>query len=154
MSRFNAAILAGLVAILLNTAALATADLIPLPTAHGGLLRFLVMLSGGLLQPPGGIGFMTAFHILVGLGMALFYAFLLEPVLPGTPWRRGLAHALAVWLANACIVLPLTGEGFAGRAHLSPAGMLWFAVAHTLFFLVLARLYARLRRPPARVADF
>jgi hypothetical protein len=36
-------------------------------------------------------------------------------------------------------------EGFAGSRHLTLAGMVWFAAAHTLFFVVLAVLYARLR---------
>lgn len=41
--RTLAALLAGAVAIALNTAALAAADLVPLATAHGGLLRLLVV---------------------------------------------------------------------------------------------------------------
>jgi hypothetical protein len=153
MSRLAAALLAGLLAIVLNTAALAAADLVALPTAHGGLLRFLVMLSGGRLHPPDGAGFATGFHVGVGLLMALVYGFVLEPRLPGIPVARGLAYALAVWLVNAAIVLPLTGESFAGSAHLAFAGMLWFAAAHTLFFVVLALVYARLRRAPAPEAE-
>ena len=34
---------------------------------------------------------------------------------------------------------------FAGSRHLTLAGMVWFAAAHTLFFVVLAVLYARLQ---------
>jgi hypothetical protein len=30
---------------------------------------------------------------------------------------------MAVWLANALIVLPTIGEGFAGSCHLTVAGM-------------------------------
>jgi hypothetical protein len=47
---------------------------------------------------------------------------------------------------NAFVVLPATGEGFAGSAHLTLAGIMWFAVAHTLFFMVLATAYGALRR--------
>jgi hypothetical protein len=50
------------------------------------------------------------------------------------------------------VVLPLTGEGFAGSTHLTFAGMLWFAAAHTLFFVALGWLYARLRAAPAHSA--
>jgi hypothetical protein len=46
MPRTLAALLAGAVAIALNTAALAAADLVPLATAHGGLLRLLVIVVG------------------------------------------------------------------------------------------------------------
>jgi len=145
VARAAAALLAGAVAIVLNTGALAAADLVPLATAQGGLLRFLGMLTGGAVAVPAGAMFQTGFHIAVGLAMALFYAFALEPVLRGPSWQRGLIYALAVWLANAAIVLPATGEGFAGSRHLSLAGMTWFAAAHTLFFVVLAVLYARLR---------
>jgi len=145
MPRPLAALLAGAVAIALNTTALAAADLVPLATAHGGLLRLLVLLSGDALPIPAGRGFQVGFHIVVGLAMALFYALVLEPLLRGPSWLRGLIYAVAVWLANAAVVLPATSEGFAGSRHLTLPGMLWFAAAHTLFFVVLAVLYARLR---------
>jgi hypothetical protein len=73
--------------------------------------------------------------------MALFYAFVLEPTLRGPAWLRGLYYALGVWLLNAIVVLPLTGEGLAGSAHLGLFGMTWFAAAHTLFLVLLAVLY-------------
>ena len=145
MPKMLAALLAGVVAIALNIAALAGADLVPLATTRGGLLRLLVILTGNALPITAGSAFQTAFHIVVGIAMAVFYAFVLEPVLRGPSWLRGLIFAVAVWLANAAVVLPATGEGFAGSRHLTPAGMVWFAAAHTLFFEVLAVLYERLR---------
>jgi hypothetical protein len=145
MPRTLAALLAGAVAIALNIAALAAADLVPLATARGGLLRLLVMLTGGALPIPAGGAFQFGFHIVVGLAMALFYALVLEPVLRGPSWLRGVSYAVIVWLANAAVVLPTTGEGFAGSRDLTLAGIVWFAAAHTLFFVVLAVLYERLR---------
>ena len=56
---------------------------------------------------------------------------------------KGLVFALAIWLLNAIVVLPLTGEDFAGSRHLTAAGMGWFAGAHTVFFVCLALFYAR-----------
>jgi hypothetical protein len=146
MPRALAACLAGAVALVLNMAALAAADLVPLATAHGGLFRLLVILAGGGVHVPSGPGVQAGFHVVVGLLMAQVYAVVLEPRLPGPSWQRGLLYAAAVWLANAAVVLPATGEGFAGSRHLGPAGMVWFAAAHTLFFVVLAVLYARWRR--------
>jgi hypothetical protein len=146
-------LLAGAVAIVLNTAALAAADLVPLATAHGGLLRFLVILTGGAIRIPPGCAFQTGFHIAVGLAMALFYALALEPVLRGPSWLRGLLYAVAVWLANALIVLSAIGEGLAGSRRLTVAGMAWFAAAHTLFFVTQAILYARLRQSQRSVVD-
>jgi hypothetical protein len=61
--------------------------------------------------------FKTGFHIVVGLLMAVFYAFLLEPILPGSALAKGLVFALLVWLANAFIVLPWIGEGLAGSRY-------------------------------------
>lgn len=152
---------AGGVAIVANMLALRAAVAIPLATAHGGLLRLIrpwfepPLRALGLSSLWTGIGgpssyapaFQAGFHLAVGLAMALFYAFALEPVLPGgKAWVKGLIYAAFVWVLNAAIILPALGEGFAGGAHLTMAGMIWFAAAHTLFFLLLAIVYARLRR--------
>ncbi len=158
--RLKSALLAGSVAIMLNSLALKAADLIHLPTAHGGLLRLLSLGLSGPLQQSGvssawsAIGapaphsptFQTGFHILVGLLMSIFYALVLGHLLPWSPAVKGLAYAAGVWLVNALVVLPATGEGFAGSANLSFAGMLWFAAAHTLFFMLLAFGFARAER--------
>ncbi|WP_454633983.1 hypothetical protein [Bradyrhizobium cenepequi] len=158
-SRLEASLEAGAVAIVLNTAALKLADVISLPTAHGGLLRLISPWLAGPLNwsgltalwqriggpPVSSTLFQTGFHLAVGMGMAVFYAFAVEPVLKGRTIAKALAYAAAVWLLNAAVVLPLTGEGFAGSEHLSFAGMAWFAAAHTLFFLILALLYRALR---------
>jgi len=117
------ALAAGAIAILLNVGALAAANLIPLATAHGGLLRLLSMITG--IAPPGGVAFQTGFHIVVGLAMAVFYGIVLEPLLPGRAWSKGMQYAVALWLANALIILPVTGEGLAGSRDLTLPGMLW-----------------------------
>ena len=146
ISRARVALLAGAVAIALNMAALAAAKLVSLDTGSAGLLKFLVILTGSVFRAPPSGPFQAAFHISVGLAMALFYAFVLEPLLPGPSWLRGLIYAVVVWLANALIVLPAIGEGLAGDRRLTLAGMVWFAAAHTLFFVSQAILYARLRQ--------
>jgi hypothetical protein len=155
MGWLGASLLAGLIAIVANTLILEAADWIPLVTARGGLLKLLrIYFSGPLaglgvadlwasLHLPGpdtGV-FKSGFHIVVGLAMAVFYGLVLEPLLPGSPLAKGLAYALLVWLANAFIVLPWIGEGVAGSRYLSAAGMIYFAMAHTVFFVGLAVLY-------------
>ncbi len=141
---------------------LAGADAAGLKTAHGGLLRLLQNLGGwlaGLLGAPvwwstsllpftSGQTVQFGFHVFVGLLMAVVYAYLLEPVLPGRPWMKGLIYAALAWLLNAMAVLPLIGEGIAGAHHLDAAGMIGFAVAHTAFFVLLTTLYARLCGAP------
>ena len=161
-NRIVAALLAGIVAIALNTLTLKAADLVPLATARGGLLRLITpwlsdpfehlgipllwAMVGG--PAPSAPAFQIGFHILVGLLMAMFYALLLEPLPPKRAWIKGLIYAGGVWILNAAVILPATGEGFAGRHHLTIAGMIWFAAAHTLFFIVLAISYSELRRSP------
>jgi hypothetical protein len=99
------------------------------------------------LPGPDTHAFKTGFHIFAGLLMTLFYAHVLEPILPRSALAKGLLYALLVWLANAFIVLPWIGEGIAGSAHLSAAGMIYFAAAHTVFFVLLALLYAWFTAP-------
>ena len=158
-SRLAASLIAGAVAIAVNTALLAGADALGLITARGGLLRLLKDIAGrtaplidlawvwnDVLAPAtSGPVFQTGFHVVVGLLMAILYAFVLEPVLPGRPWVKGLIYAGLVWLLNAFAVLPLIGEGIAGSRQLGVAGMVGFAVIHTVFFVLLAVLYERLR---------
>jgi len=158
-NRLGAALLAGSVAIVLNTLALNAADLFDLETAHGGLLRLIVSSLPSSIDrlgiasswaaingpPINSKSFQTGFHLLVGLLMALFYAFSLEPYLPRSTAAKGWLYAIGVWLINACVVLPATGEGFAGSAHLTTAGMLWYAASHALFFLTLAYGFALMR---------
>ncbi len=150
MSRSVAALLAGVIAIILNTLLLSAADLVPLATAHGGLLRLVKMATA--LPLPASAAFRWEFHIGVGLAMAMVYAFVLEPVIPGTALVKGLVYALVVWLLNSAVVLPLIGEGFAGSRNLTLPGMIWFAAAHTTFFVCLAVIYARLHGPKPSVS--
>jgi hypothetical protein len=142
-----------------NTALLEGVDAIGFTTARGGLLRLLKDLGAqaaphvnladtwnNVLAPATtGDLFRNLFHVFVGLLMALFYAYMLEPVLPGKPLVKGLIYAAIVWLLNAFLVLPEIGEGIAGSRYLGLAGMAGFAAIHTVFFVLLAVLYARFR---------
>jgi hypothetical protein len=166
-NRILAALLAGIVAIALNTLVLKAADLMPLATARGGLLRLITRWLSEPLEhlgiprlwamvggpAPGSPAFQIGFHILVGLLMAIFYALLLESLPPKRAWIKGLLYAASVWILNAAVILPATGEGFAGRDHLTITGIIWFAAAHTLFFIVLASSYSQLRRSPPGIID-
>jgi hypothetical protein len=153
--RLAASLVAGVLAICVNTFALMLADVISLPTSHGGLLRLvrpwsmLLLSMVGLTDAWSRIGgppsaspaFQISFHFMVGIAMSIFYAFVVEPLDEDRPIAVALAFAAIVWLVNAAVVLPLTDEGFAGRAHLTFAGMAWFAAAHTLFFVAVALIY-------------
>jgi hypothetical protein len=145
------------IAIAINTFVLFAASWIPLVTAHGGLLKLIKPAATVVLVKTGIAGiwqvarlpasdstiFKAGFHIAVGLSMGVFYALVVERLLRGTAWRKGLIYALVVWLMNAFVVLPAIGEGIAGGRHITLAGMVYFAAAHTIFFVILAILYTR-----------
>lgn len=142
--RLGYGVLSGLIAILINTAILAIADSLHIVTARGGLLTLLLQVAGRPVPPfVKAWAFQQVFHIVVGIAMALVYA-----AIPGTArghvLAKGLLYAFAVWLINACVVLPLIGQGFAGSHVLTARGMIVFAGAHTVFFVLNALLFARM----------
>ena len=150
MSKLKAALWAGVVAAVLNGLVLAAAGLVPLTVTHGGLLRYLAFATG--LAAPKEVAFEPTFNLIVGVAAALIYAGFIESRLRGPAVLKGLICAAATWLLDAVYILPAVGEGFAGGRGLTAPGIAWSAAAHLLFFMVLARLYARLTRGPA-IAD-
>lgn len=156
--RLAAALAAGVPAIAVNTLLLQAGTWMGIESGHGGLLRWLRLQLAPVFEASGLSGrwprlpavssatVALVFHVAVGLVMALFYAFAVEPVCRRRPrLEQGLLYAGAIWLINAAIVLPGLGEGFAGREHLDGLGLAYFAFAHTSFFVLLALAY---RRPP------
>jgi hypothetical protein len=138
-ARVCTGIVAGVVAILVNTAMLIATDRFHVLTARGGLLTLLLKLIGPPTPPMATTwGFQQLFHRLVGVATAaVVYAVTLSG-LRGAVLVKGLVAAAVVWLTNACVVLPLIGQGFAGHRVLTPLGMSVVAVAHTAFFVLNA----------------
>ncbi len=99
--------LAGTIATAVNTALPAMADAAGLPAAHGGLLHDVAVPA---MPMPSCGAIKLVFHTLIGLAMAVVYAVLMEPWLPGCPVTKGLIYAAAAWLINALVVLPLIRE--------------------------------------------
>ena len=156
--RVSAALLSGAVASGANMVLLGTASAAGITTTRGGLLRLFEKTVRHLatslhvvaktnqwsILPVSAVWFQNGFHVITGLFMAIFYAYILDQRLYGRPLVKGLLYGTAVWLFNAFVVLPLTGEGIAGSAHLKAIGMISFAIAHMAFFEVLSVLYERL----------
>ncbi len=154
-----ACLAAGTVAIVLNILVLDAFDAAGIITARGGLQKLVrawlspPLITSGLSHAWSSLGlpgpdtpvFKTGFKVTVGLLMALAYALLFEPTLRGGFLRKGLVAAVPFWLLNACVVLPLLGEGIAGARTLTAGGLLSYALAHTLFFVVLAWAYDTLK---------
>jgi hypothetical protein len=151
-------LVAGAIAITINILLLNLCDAVGIVTARGGLQRLVRLWLGGPLTQigvadlwaiaglpgPDTAIFRTGFKVSVGLGMAVFYALVVDPLVAGATLLKALGYALLVWLLNAFVVLPLLGEGIAGTRLLTVLGMVCFAGAHTVFFVVLAYIYAGL----------
>jgi hypothetical protein len=150
-ARLQLGLVSGSLAILVNTAMLIATDHLHIMTARGGLLKLLMRLIGSPTLPITTTwGFQQFFHIIVGIAMGAGYAVLVGDI-RASPTTKGLLVATVVWLANACIVLPLIGQGLAGSRVLTVIGMLTFVIAHTVFFLILAQIYERWKRHDPRI---
>lgn len=153
---WRAGLLAGVIAILVNTAMLHASHLFGIDTGDGGLLKFLAIKLGfapidwqhGLLALLPMSVWKTVFHVMTGMGMALFYIGVIVPLLQRkcSPTVMGLLYGAALWMINAAWILPSLGMGFAGADELEVGGIAYYALAHTVFFMLLAWLYAAFRQ--------
>jgi hypothetical protein len=147
--RLIASVLAGTIAIALNMALLSFASAAGISTSYGGLFRLftsIISRVGWSVRLIDGrsnllLSSQAIFHIVTGLAMAIAYALMIEPKLPGRAYFKGLAYGTLAWCFNAFLVLPLTGEGLAGSRNLNTVGLIVFAVAHMSFFVALSVLY-------------
>lgn len=145
-ARLQAATITGFMAILVNTAILIAADHLHIVTTRGGLLtRLLKLIGSSAPKITTTWGFQQFFHIASGVGMAVAHAISFGDM-PISAVLKGLFTAAFVWFLNACIILPIIGQGFGGCHVLTWLGMLIFALAHTVFFVLTALLYERPRR--------
>ena len=82
-------LIAGAIAIAINTILLQIGSALHIQTGHGGLLMWLAKHLGfaPIAWNQGILGMLpmkiwkTGFHLLVGMGMAIFYIFIVEPAL-------------------------------------------------------------------------
>ena len=148
--RLLAVLLASSIALGANMALLSIASAVGINTGQGGLFRLFAMIIHRLaaslrLMDSWSIFALpfsqTVFRIVTGWMMAIVYALVLEPKLPGRPFFKGVAYGTAIWFLNAFLVLPLANEGIAGSRHSNTVGLIVFAVAHMTFFVVLGMLY-------------
>jgi predicted membrane channel-forming protein YqfA (hemolysin III family) len=111
--RVFAALLAGMIALAANIALLSIASAADIRTAYGGLFFLFTriihrvapsrsFMDGWRIFAPHVS--QAVFHIVTGLGMAIFFALVLEPKLPGRPFFKGAAYGTAIWFLNAFLV--------------------------------------------------
>lgn len=159
MRRPSAAVLAGFIAVSVHTVLLLAARAFDLQVGSGGLLgllrnawgdRFQALgigriWSGAGLPLPGSTAFWILFHVLVGILLALIYAWLFEPRLKGSGQRRGVLFAQLPWILHSAVLMPLVGNGFAGYHVLPLVGIAWFFVANAVYGALLGFCYGRFR---------
>ncbi len=148
-SRLYKGLVAGLVAITINTLVLKAAPLLHVDAGGGGLLKLTLLhtrqfLPAELLPTVKTAGFKLLFRYLTGLGMVGLYVLAFEPLLPGKGWVKGSLFSLLPWAINGFIVLPLLGQGVLGARTLTAAGIVYFFVANWIFGLLVGWVYERL----------
>jgi hypothetical protein len=109
----------------------------------GDLFRFSVSL--------------TALLFAGGIGWAVVYTHIVEPLMPWPSWVCGLVFAVLPWLASLTILLPAFGGGWLGLGlDAGPIPLIGEGLRNGLFGLGLGTSYALLyaaRQPPARAAE-
>jgi hypothetical protein len=136
-------LIAGLIAITVNTLLLKCSPLLHIKAEGGGLLKLLLKAGRYItVQPPflHKTLFGLIFHYLTGLFMALMYVYWFSPLLKLAGWIKGSLFSLLPWAINSFIVLPLLGQGWLGNNQLPSAGIIYFFVTNWIFGLILGWL--------------
>jgi membrane protein DedA with SNARE-associated domain len=98
---------------------------------------------------------LTALFLLGGIGWAIVYTHLFEPLLPWPPWLSGLVFSVLPLLVSLTILLPFLGAGWFGLGlDAGPIPLLGEVARTALFGVGLGTSYALLyaaRQPPARL---
>jgi len=96
----------------------------------------------------------AALYLAFGLIWALLYARLVEPLLHGAGWQRGLTFAMVPFLLSVIVFLPSVGGGFLGKDFdAGPLPLLGNFVMHMVYGITLGSMYAQTFAAGAGHAD-
>ena len=101
----------------------------------------LAMQMGGLVG--GWIG-----HIMIGLILALIYAYGFAGILPGNSWSKGAIYGVLPWLAAMVVVIPMMGMPLFAGSFLVALGSLMGHIAYGAF---VGGVYGKLAAVPEQV---
>ena len=108
------AAVAGLIATAVMTALLLVEPSVGLPKiAIGQILSTSLGLASAHLPSGPVVGWII--HFIIGAVLALLYAAVFEPRLPGGALARGLIYGVLVFVAAQVVFMPLVGGGFFSR---------------------------------------
>ena len=103
-------------------------------------------MLAGFMGIPVALGW--AAHFMIGVVLALIFAFLLVSKLPGAPWVRGLLFSLIPWFMAQVIVNPMMGAGLFASNTPTPAAMVMGSLmGHMVYGAVLGAVYGKKSRP-------
>jgi hypothetical protein len=92
----------------------------------------------------------AAIHLVVGVLLALVYAYFFEPRIQGPDWMRGAAFAVVPWILSLVVFLPLVGGGFFGDAiGAGPLPAIGNLILHLAYGATLGAIYGPLGDIPA-----
>jgi hypothetical protein len=145
MERVNVskAILAGFIATLAMTIIAYAAPMMGMPKMDFAATLGSVVNNGQAPAPMSGMWWLgMIWHFIDGaIIFALIYAYLLYPVLPGSPWFRGTIWGMILWFLSQAIVMPMMGQGFFSTK--TPEGMKIVAgslIAHIIYGAILGAI--------------
>lgn len=99
------------------------------------------MLAGAM----GGLTILGwAGHLMIGIVLALIYANVVLPLLPGSPAARGALFSLAPWLMAQIVVMPMMGMGLFSSSMTTAGGSL---VGHLVYGIVMGAIVGEASRP-------
>jgi uncharacterized membrane protein YagU involved in acid resistance len=132
MNRLNwtRAVVAGLVGTAVMTALMLVAPKMGLPPMNIGAM--LGSMMGGSLF----LGWMA--HFLIGTVLAIVYAALFAPRLPGPGFARGALYGLVPWFVAQLVVMPMMGAGAFGGSFGAAFGSL---MGHLVYGAVVGGIY-------------
>jgi hypothetical protein len=84
----------------------------------------------------------TGVFLVGGLIWALFFALVVEPMLRGAPWARGLQFGLVPWLFSLVVFMPLVGGGLLGIGlGAGPLPIIGNLILHVVYGAVLGVIW-------------
>ena len=138
-ARFGRAATAGIV----GTVAMTLVGLYLAPLMGMPPMNPAAMLAGAM----GGNAVLGwAGHFMIGILLAVGYAAVAAPALPGPVAIRGALYGLAPWLLAQVVVMPMMGMPLFSGSMVMAMGSL---VGHLVYGAVVGAVYG----PPARVAE-
>ncbi|MBI3586996.1 MAG: DUF2938 family protein [Ignavibacteriales bacterium] len=102
-------------------------------------------MLGSFMGVPVIIGWFA--HFMIGVVLAVGYAYVFYPKLSAAPWLKGLIFSIIPWLAAQVMVNPMMGAGLFAMNTPAPMMMVMGSlVGHTVYGITLGLVYGSEKR--------